>query len=114
MEKVGFGKSTYVKKLAEEINDVNISQDELILELFGANLYINNPEDYEKYSSIIENYVIRISLEVAKAGATVICENGFWSKKERDNLKSLYIKNDIDFELHYIETTDNEMLDNIQ
>lgn len=53
--KIGSGKTTYANKLVKQLNAVNISQDELMLDLFSAELYYNEPEQYEKYCSKIEN-----------------------------------------------------------
>ena len=112
--KIGSGKTTYADKLAKEINAVNISQDELMLGLFGAELYENDIEQYEKYCSRVENYVKRKAGEAAKAGAVVICENGFWSRQERGELRKMYADMGVECELHYIDTPEEQRLRNIQ
>ena len=112
--KIGSGKTTYADKLAKQLNAVNISQDELMLGLFGAELYYNEPEKYEKYCSAVENYVKRKAGEAAKAGAVVICENGFWSRSERDELRKFYSDMGVKCELHYIDTPEEQRLQNIR
>ena len=112
--KIGSGKTVYAKKLAEQLHAVNISQDELMLGLFGPELYENEPDEYEKYCSWVENYVKRKSGEAAKAGATVICENGFWSRSERDELRKFYADINVKCELHYIDTPEEQRLENIR
>ena len=112
--KTGSGKTTYANTLAKRLSAVNISQDELMLTLFGTGLYENEPDKYEKYCAIIENYVKLKAGEAAKAGATVICENGFWSRSERDELRSLYSEMNVNCELHYIDTPEEQRLINIQ
>ena len=76
--KMGSGKSTYANKLAEKLNAVVIAHDEIMLGLFGGELYENNKEQFYKYHSWVDNYTKRIAGEVAKAGATVVFANGFW------------------------------------
>lgn len=106
--KIGSGKTTYANKLAKQINAVNISQDELMLNLFGAGLYYSEPKKYEEYCSKVEDYVKR------KAGAIVICENGFWSRSERDELRKRYSDMEVKCELHYIDTSEKQRLQNIK
>ena len=112
--KIGSGKTTYANKLVKQLNAVNISQDELMLDLFGAELYYNEPEEYKKYCSIIERYVKHKTGEVAKAGAIVICENGFWSRSERNELRKFYSEMGVKCELHYIDTPEEQRFQNIQ
>jgi predicted kinase len=111
--KIGSGKTTYSNMLAKQLNAVNISQDELMLGLFGAELYVNEPEQYEKYCLWVEGYVKRKAGEAAKAGATVICENGFWPRSERDELRKFYLDMGVKCELHYIDTPEEQRLQNI-
>ena len=111
--KIGSGKTTYANKLAKQLNAVNISQDELMLGLFGAELYYDEPEKYEKYCSRVEDYVKRKAGEAAKAGAVAICENGFWSRAEREELRKFYSDMKVECELHYIDTSEEQRLQNI-
>ena len=112
--KIGSGKSTYANKLAKQINAVNISQDELMLGLFGAELYYSEPQKYEEYCSKVEEYVKNKAGEAAKAGAVVICENGFWSRSERDELRKFYSDMEVKCELHYIDISEKQRLQNIK
>lgn len=112
--KIGSGKTTYANKLAKQLNAVNISQDELMLSLFGPELYYNEPEKYRKYCSRVEDYVKRKVGEVAKAGAIAICENGFWTHSERDELHRQYKDMGVKCELHYIDTSEDQRVQNIR
>lgn len=112
--KIGSGKTTYANKLAKQLNAVNISQDELMLGLFGAELYDNEPKKYEKYCAKVEDYVKLKAGEAAKAGAIVICENGFWSRSERDELRKFYADMGVECELHYIDISEKQRLQNIK
>jgi len=112
--KIGSGKTTYANKLEKQLNAVNISQDELMLGLFGAELYYNEPEKYNEYCSRVEEYVKRKAGEAAKAGAVVICENGFWSRAERDEIRNFYTDMGVACELHYIDVTEEQRLRNIR
>ena len=112
--KTGSGKTTYANRLAEQLNAVNISQDELMLGWFGAGLYDSEPEKYREYCAKAEAYVKRKAGEAALAGAAVICENGFWSRSERDELRQFYTGLGVKCELHYIDTPEGQRLRNIR
>ena len=112
--KVGSGKTTYATKLATRLNAVIITQDELMYGLFGTELYYNDREQYYKYVTWVEEFVKRKAGEAAKAGAVVICENGFSLRSERDDLRMLYSGMGVEYEFHYIDTPEEQRLRNIQ
>jgi len=110
---MGSGKTFYSNRLAEELNAVIISHDEIMLGLFGGELYENDKERFYKYHSWVDDYTKRIAGQAAKAGATVILANGFWSRSERDDLRRSYTSMGIQCELHYIDTPEEHRLKNI-
>ncbi|MCL2752711.1 MAG: ATP-binding protein [Defluviitaleaceae bacterium] len=112
--KIGSGKTTYAKNLASKLNAVNISHDEIMLGLFGADLYTKDLEQFQKYCNWVEEYVKRKAGEAAKAGATVICENGFWSCEERAELRKFYADMNVECEVHYIDTPEEQRIQNIE
>jgi len=112
--KMGSGKTTYARGLANEINAVVIEHDEIMLGLFGGELYANDKELFFKYHVWVDEYTKRMAREAAKAGATVIFANGFWSRAERDELRNVYAKMGIPCELHYIDTYEEQRRKNIQ
>ena len=62
----------------------------------------------------VEEYVKKKAGEIAKSGGVVICENGFWPRSERDELKLYYTNMGVACELHYIDTSDELRLKNIE
>ena len=112
--KIGSGKTTYARKLAKQFNAVIMTQDELMYGLFGTELYYSDREQYYKYATWVEEYVKHKAGETARAGAVVICENGFWSRSERDELRKLYTDMGVLCELHYMATSEEQRLKNIQ
>ena len=112
--KIGSGKTTYAKKLERQLNAVIITQDELMYGLFGNEFYHNNREQYEMYCAWVEEFVKRKAGEIAKAGATVICENGFWARSEREQLKKRYADMGVVCELHYMDISEEQRIKNIQ
>ena len=112
--KIGSGKTTYAHKLAEKLGAVIITQDEIMNGLFGNELYYSDREKYHQYADWVQKYVKRKAGEAAKAGATAICENGFWPRSERDELRKLYEYMGVEYELHYMDTPEEQQLKNIQ
>ena len=111
--KIGSGKTTYANKLAKELNAVVFGHDELMLGLFGTQMYRDDPETYLRHCRFVENYVKRKAGEAACAGAIAVCENGFWSKGERDELRRYYAEMGVACELHYMDTPEPQRLENI-
>ena|GEM_PF-930997 len=112
--KMGSGKTTYANELAEKINAVIVSHDEIMLGLFGGELYEKNKEQFYKYHSWVDAYTKRIAGQVAKAGAIVIFANGFWARAERDELRKFYSGMGVACELHYVDTPEEQRRRNIQ
>jgi len=82
--------------------------------LFGTELYYNDREQYYKYATWVEEYVKCKAGQAAKAGAVVICENGFWPRSERDELRQYYSDMGVVCELHYMDTPREQRLINIK
>lgn len=112
--KIGSGKTAYANKLAKQLNAVIITQDEIMYGLFSTELYHSNQKQYYEYATWVEEYVKRKAGEAAKAGAVVICENGFWLRSERDELRKLYSEMKVACEFHYMDTSEEQRLINIQ
>ena len=75
--KICSDKSYYSKKLKEEVNAVILSPDEATYDL------INNEqgEFYNVFCDRLIQYMNKKCIEIIKAGANVVYERGFWSKK---------------------------------
>lgn len=74
---VGAGKTTFAKKLEQEIRAVRFSPDEWMCDLYG-----NNPPagTFREYENNIRAVVRKIAGKVLAAGADVILDEGFWTK----------------------------------
>ncbi len=101
--KICCGKSTYAKRLQVDNKAIILSVDEIMLAVFG--LYTG--EKHDEYAARVRNYLFGKSLEVIKAGASVILDWGFWTNAERDEAKEFYRSRNIECELHYIDICKN-------
>ncbi len=103
------GKSFVAEQLRRERKAVILSVDEITLAL---------PEepDSAKFDIITEgirSYLAAKSVEIINAGADVILDWGFWTKKMRDEVKNFYALNKIDCKLYYVQTDEKTLDKNI-
>lgn len=98
------GKSTYARKLKNELNGVVLSIDELMLDILGS----GTGAMHDEYVRRTENYLYKKSAEIVSAGTNVILDWGFWKKEQRCFARSFYAERGIGCELHYITVSDDE------
>ena len=103
------GKSTYAKSLIKKSPAVLLSTDELTTLFFG-------PHGGAEHHVIVEKtqkYLLNKSLEIIEAGIDVILDWGFWKQSERQDVTVFYQGKDISIEWHYIDTSNEICLSNL-
>jgi predicted kinase len=100
----GAGKSTYSKRLAEEINGVHLSIDEWMWELYGADLPkpINVKWIMERVERC-EKQIWTTAKQISACNGNVILDLGFMKVKNRDTFLELAKDLKISTQLHYID-----------
>ena len=98
----GAGKSTLAKKLALELQATVMSPDHEMYER-GISFFD------EKARAEIEAEQWQRALELAKSGSTVILENGFWGRQERDKLRLEAHNLGLKIELRYLDIPFEEL-----
>lgn len=111
--KIGSGKTFYTNWLIENTGAVLLSQDELMLTMFTRDFYHTDPEFYNHEVNMANLYTKNLSVKIAKAGTTVILDNGFWSKEERNDYKEFYNANGVNCEIYYMDTPEDIRVNNI-
>ena len=96
--KICSGKSTYAVKLKLENKAVILSVDELTLALFENQA----GEKLDFYVEKLKEYFFKKSLDMVEAGADVILDWGFWTKKERDYAREVYDSRNISYQFYYM------------
>lgn len=86
--KICSGKSTYAEKLKLENKAVILSVDELTLALFENQA----GEKLDFYVEKLKEYFLKKSLDIVEAGADVILDWGFWTKKKEIMQESFMIR----------------------
>ena len=108
--KICCGKSYYAAKLKEKENAVILSCDELTKDLFDNDL----GEKHDEMAQRIWAYFKKKSVELVKAGCTVILDWGFWSRANRESLQEYFRVQEIPCDCHYIEVEDETWKRNIE
>lgn len=98
----GSGKTTLAKQLAQEVRAVRLSPDEWKHAL-GIDYYD------EEARVRLEEQLWRLTQALLTLGQSVIMENGFWARKERDELRLAGRTLGATVELHYLEAPVEEL-----
>ena len=100
--KIASGKSVYAEWLCKKENAVLLSVDELVLSIIGSDL----GEKHDEITERVQAYLFDKSLEIVRAGTSVLLDWGFWTKQKRQAARAFYESRDIDCEFHYIDVPD--------
>lgn len=76
---MGFGKTTYAKKLALRNQAVRLTPDEWINRLYGR-----RPDNFEEKMQAVDDLIWNMTSEFIHSGRSVILDYGFWTKEERE------------------------------
>ena len=98
----GSGKTTFAKELAPKVPAVRLSPDEWKHDL-GIDYYD------EQRRVQLENRLWQLGQELLPLGQSVILENGFWTREERDELRLAARSLGVPVELHYLEAPVDEL-----
>lgn len=99
----GSGKSTLAKKLESEHPALRLTPDEWMHRIVGDGY------DEEK-RIVVEKIQSEIAEQALKLGVNVIVENGFWTRKERDELGAMAKKVGAERKLYYLDISRGELL----
>jgi predicted kinase len=103
----GSGKTTLAKQLAPKVPAVRLSPDEWKHDL-GIDYY-DEPRRIQ-----LENRLWRLGQELLTLGQSVVLENGFWAREERDELRLSARALGVTVELHYLEVPVEELWRRLQ
>ena len=98
----GSGKTTHAKQLAEEVSAVRLCPDEWKHDL-GIDYYD------EQMRVRLEKRLWQLGQELLGLGQSVILENGFWARDEREELRLAARSLGVAVELHYLEAPVDEL-----
>ena len=103
----GAGKTTLAKKIESEQSAIRFCPDEWMEEL-GVSLWDS------KTREVLEQRFWRLAQQLAVQGNTVILENGFWGKSERDEYLNKARTLGVQIELRFLDVPIDELRDRLQ
>lgn len=84
--KPGCGKTTLAKRLNKEFGVIHLSADDFMLKLFGE---ITDRKLFDEKLTATKNLIYDINKQLLVKN-DVVLDFGFWTKNERDEVKSLF------------------------
>lgn len=109
--KMGAGKSTRSKQIANERNAVLISEDDWLESLYPGE--ISTFDDYLLYSKKLKQLIQPHVENILRAGADVVMDFPANSKRQREWFKQLIAKAESPYELNYLIASDELCLKQI-
>lgn len=80
---LGAGKTTFARKLERELPAIRFTQDEWVTRIFG-----NQHLDPEKMLQPVRNLIDSCWTRCVELGLDVVLDNGFWSRKDRNETRA--------------------------
>ncbi|HXO29475.1 MAG TPA: ATP-binding protein [Thermoanaerobaculia bacterium] len=99
----GSGKSTLARQLEEQHPSLHLTPDEWMARIVG------NGYDEEK-RTIIETIQLETAEQALRLGVDVILENGFWTRKERDEYRARAKALGAQTKLYFLDVPRDELL----
>ncbi|MGY5452612.1 AAA family ATPase [Agarivorans sp. MS3-6] len=109
--KMGAGKSTYAKQLADQHRAVLISEDEWLAVLYPQQ--IASFEDYLRYSALLKKLIKPHVQHILRSGADVVMDYPANTRKQRAWFKQLLSEVKASHQLIYLKADDDLCLSRI-
>lgn len=110
--KMGAGKSTKSRELAQEKGAILLSEDDWLEALYPN--AISSLEDYRKYSTQLKVPIEALVHSLLKSGVDVVMDFPANTLKQREWLKSLYEGGNAAHQLIFIDTPNEQCLKQIE
>jgi predicted kinase len=82
---IGAGKTTLARRLEQELRAIRFSHDEWMTRLYGDDPPVDQfPEFHQRVSKLIDTCWTRC----IELGLDVVLDLGFWSRRQRDEIRS--------------------------
>ena len=104
----GAGKTTLARRLEAELDGVRLSPDEWLHRIAGEDSERADRANRE-HRDAVEGIQFDLALRLVPLGLNVILENGFWTRDEREGLRSRASAAGVGSTLHYLDVTVDEL-----
>jgi predicted kinase len=103
---IGAGKTTFARKLEKDIGVVRFTKDEWMVRIFGNSSFKNKFENetFHEYDSKMAKLATDIALRCLSSGTSVIIDDGFWFRKQRDEMRLTLKEIGAAAKFYYVDT----------
>lgn len=103
---IGAGKTTFARKLEKELGVVRFTKDEWMVRIFGNSPFMNKFENdtFHEYDSKMAKLATDMALRCLSTGASVIIDDGFWFRKQRDEMRQTLKDIGAEAKFYYLDT----------
>ena len=108
---IGAGKTTFSRRLEHRTSAIRFTHDEWMKALYG-----DDPpeENFAEYSERISGLMESLWTRCLQIGVDVVLDSGFWSRKERDRVRSIITGLGADYRLYRLTCPDKLAWERIQ
>jgi predicted kinase len=114
----GSGKTTLARKLEVEYSALRLTVDEWHTRLFGSDVHEDSDEaDWSRHNArhaAIEALLWEATARVLVLGVDVILDFGFWTKRERAELRAKAHDLGAGFRIHFADISEGLLLERIK
>lgn len=75
---MGFGKTTYAKKLEQTLPAIRFTHDEIMQQRYGR-----TPDNFHEQYKLVDDFIRQETSKLIETGKNVILDYGFWNKDIR-------------------------------
>lgn len=108
---IGAGKTTFARKLEHETGAIRITKDEWMVRIFGNK--ITTDKNFDVYDKKVTALATDIAFTILKSGTSVIIDEGFWAKSQRDDIKKKILEAGAKPIFYYIECPIEKMRERV-
>ena len=101
------GKTTLARQLEQHLPALRLTPDEWHTRLFGQDAH---EPDHNTRHELVEALLWEVAERALTLGLNVILDSGFWVRSQRDELRAKAEKLGVDFKVHYMEVSNEELL----
>ncbi|MBR0779676.1 ATP-binding protein [Bradyrhizobium diazoefficiens] len=102
---IGAGKTTFARRLEQELPAVRFSHDEWMTSLYGDDPPMDQfPEFHQRVSRLIDIHWTRC----LRLGLDVVLDLGFWSRSQRDEIRATAVALGAGARLYRLECPEDE------
>jgi len=99
----GSGKTTFARRLERDLSALRLAPDEWMARIIG--------DGYDEAKrAAVEAVQWEIAARALSLGVDVILENGFWSRRERDDFRARAAALGAETRLHFLDVPRDELL----